>query len=154
MRVRQCLSSNHFLELYTKNALLKAGAKLISREIDGKRLSTSIQWQLFPRVIELDVCAVSGNNLIVCECKTNKITVNVIDQKLAQVWYLLSAFERAKGVKPDIDLYFLTTAEIEGNIPRTDYSTSTNIRIHFVEGTEMPKLLNVFQDDIVRSSHQ
>lgn len=146
--VRQCLSNNHFLELYTKAALKKSGFKLIARDFNGKRVCTSIQWHIFPRPVELDVCAVKGNNLIVCECKTNKITFNTIDQKVAQVSYLLSSFEKSKGEKPDIDLYFITTSEVEGNIPLTDYSTSSNLRIHFISRKDIPLLESKLAEDI------
>jgi hypothetical protein len=146
-KLKESLINNQFLELYVKESLKKAGYRLISKEVNGSCAYTSIRWRVFPRPVEIDVSAVKRNSLILCECKTSKITLNTVDEKIGQVVHILSSFEHAHNEKPDIDLFFITTDVVEADVPTTEYSTIPNIRCHFYQRNDIPNLPELLKTD-------
>jgi len=118
--VRKSILTNQFLEIFVKNCLNSAGLKLISKEINGKRVSTSISYFVPTSPVELDVAAVYGNKVFICECKTNKVKPNDIEKKFGQLHRLIGSIKNG-GVEFRVIYLLVTTEEVDKYIRPSAY---------------------------------
>jgi len=110
--VKKSILTNQFLEIFVKNCLNSTGLKLVSKEIDGKKVSTSIQYFVPTSPVEIDVAAVYGNWTFICECKTNRVRPKDVEKKFGQLQRLISSI-RSEGVELKVIYLLVTTEEID-----------------------------------------
>jgi hypothetical protein len=121
--VRKSLLNNQFIEVFARDCMRDAGLKLISKKTNGARVSTSIQYNVPPIPVEIDVAAVKRGRVFVCECKTNTVTPNDIAIKLSHLQRLVKSIETETG-KLKVIYCLLSTEEIDKNIQPQGYRSS------------------------------
>ncbi len=121
--VKKSLQSNQFLEIYVKEVFKEIGLRVISKEIDGNRVSTSVPYKVPPNPpVEVDVTAVYGDWLFLCECKTGKIVPNDVEVKLNKANRLVKQICKQIGVQGLKVIYvWVTTEEIDRNVQPYGY---------------------------------
>jgi len=151
-QIKRSIYNNQFLEIYVKECLRDAGLKLVYVRSNGKKVSTSITYTPWPnRRVEIDVAAVKGRYIAICECKTVKVTQNVIDEKLPKVEELIKHIKNnlKETVGPIKVCYFLiTTDEVDINLKAASSSYLTRdwlTDLRFIEGDEIPILTEKFK---------
>lgn len=146
--VRKSLLNNQFLEIFVKNCFHDIGLKLVSKEINGKKISTSIQYRV-PSPVEIDVAAIYGSRVFVCECKTAKVKPNQIEAKLSQLHRLVNSMKE-EGIKFKVIYWLITTEEIDKNVQPSVYVSSYEWLEDFIriQGEDIPKLKEKFREHI------
>jgi hypothetical protein len=149
--IKQCIENGQYVELFVKRCLTRAKFHLIKKKANGGEVSTSIPYKIFGAVVEVDVAAVYGGSLLLCECKTNKITPNAIHEKLGQLSSLYSTLKDRLGARPDLHVFFITTGEIDLNVdPRSfigAFKDALNLKdFQCIGRTDLPTLPAFFEN--------
>ena len=121
--VRTCISNGQLLEIFAKKALQKSGFTVISKLVDGGRVSTSIPYRVYGSDVEIDVGAVKNSSLLLIECKTGKLVPNDISQKMAQYKLLMDTLKKRMNGLPDLHIRFLALGEIDRNLDPKTYES-------------------------------
>ncbi|MCD6371439.1 MAG: hypothetical protein J7L39_01860 [Candidatus Aenigmarchaeota archaeon] len=149
--IKKSIYNNQFLEIYTKECLKEAGLKLVYiLTEDNRKLSTSITYVPWPsRRVEIDVAAVKGSYIVICECKTTKITQNTVDEKFPKVETLISRIQDNLKEKIEVYYFFLTIDVVDPNlkVARETYTYGKEwlAGLRFVEGKEITNLVDIFK---------
>jgi len=122
---KSVLKNGQYLEIYVKECMEKSGIEPIgwNSEDDGKRVYTSIKYQVEGEYIDVDALGISQPvSLILCETKTSKrINMN----EIRRVENLFNRLSRRINELTNKDIpclkLFITTGEFDNNVPVSSY---------------------------------
>ena len=116
-QVKKSIFNNQFLEIYIKECLKEAGLKLLYVKINKKRVSTSITYSPLPeRPVEIDVAGIRSTYMAICECKTVKLTQNIVDQKLPKINTLIEYIQDVTQQRIKAYYFLITTELVDPNL--------------------------------------
>lgn len=143
--VRNCISNGQLLELFAKKTLQKTGFTLITKAVDGTKVSTSIPYRVYGSDIEIDVGAVRNSSLLLVECKTGRLVPNDISQKMAQYKLLIDTLRKRMRGLPDLHIRFLALGEIDRNVELKTYESafSDDLNLKSLEVVSREQLLDL-----------
>ncbi|MHA1505874.1 MAG: hypothetical protein ACTSR0_01595 [Candidatus Asgardarchaeia archaeon] len=153
-QIKKSIYNNQFLEVYVKECLREADLKLIYVESQGKKVSTSITYIPWPnRPVEIDVAAVKGSYVVICECKTGKVTQNTVDKKLLKVDTLIKRIqEPIQKNKIKVYYFLITTDYVDPSLKAaSDWYTKNYgwlAGLKAVERNEIPNLRDIVKKQL------